>query len=241
MAYTKILIIIPTYNEIENIPLIIPAIRSYVPNAHILVVDDSSPDGTAAHVEQMQKTTADLYLLVRKKKEGLGRAYISGFNWALQRGYELIFEMDADFSHNPSYLPEFIRTAESSDLVIGSRYICGVNVINWPMQRLLMSYFANKYARIVAGIPVRDCTSGFKCFRSNVLAAIDLDRVGSSGYSFQLEMNYYVWKKGFSIKEIPIIFTDRRLGTSKMSSKIFREALVMLWKLRLLSLFSTRK
>lgn len=241
MPFQKILIIIPTYNEIENIAEIVPAIRAVVPSCHILVVDDSSPDGTGRKVEQMSSTIENLHLLVRTKKEGLGRAYIAGFRWALERDYDLIFEMDADFSHNPQYLPDFIKNAEEADLVIGSRYISGVNVVNWPMQRLLMSYFANVYARIVAGIPVRDCTAGYKCFRSDVLRSINLNKVASSGYSFQLEMNFYVWRKGFRIKEIPIVFTDRKVGVSKMNTKIFKEALFMLWKLRFLSLFSSRK
>lgn len=240
MPSDKILIIIPTYNERENIVLIIPQIRKRVPDAHILVVDDASPDGTSQCVKELSETLDNVFVLDREKKEGLGRAYISGFKWALKQEYDLIFEMDADFSHNPDYLPEFIKAAEHADLVIGSRYISGVNVINWPMSRLLLSYFGNIGARIIAGVPVKDCTSGFKCFRSHVLRSINLNRVGSSGYSFQVEMNYHVWRHGFNIVEIPIIFTDRRLGVSKMSTKIVREALVLLWKLRFLSIFSKR-
>ena len=241
MPFTKILIIIPTYNERENIVLLIPEIRRRVPNAHILVVDDSSPDGTSALVKELSKSIDTVFVLDREKKEGLGRAYISGFNWALQKEYELIFEMDADFSHSPDYLPDFIKAAENADLVIGSRYISGVNVINWPMSRLLISYFGNRGVQWVAGIPVKDCTSGFKCFHTKVLRSINLNKVGSSGYSFQVEINYHVWKKGFRIAEIPIIFTDRKIGVSKMSTKIVREALVLLWKLRLMSIFYRRK
>lgn len=241
MSQKKVLIIIPTYNERENITLLIPEIRKNLPYTHILVVDDSSPDGTSDCVKELSKEIENIFVLDREKKQGLGRAYISGFRWALKRDYELIFEMDADFSHDPKYLPDFIKAAENADLVIGSRYISGVNVINWPMSRLLISYFGNIGARIVAGIPVKDCTSGFKCFHSKVLKSINLNKVGSSGYSFQVEMNFHVWKQGFTIVEIPIIFTDRRVGESKMSTKIVREALILLWKLRLMSIFYSGK
>jgi len=241
MPQKKVLIIIPTYNERENIVLIIPEIRKRLPDVHILVVDDSSPDGTSQCVKDLSQSLDNIFILDREKKEGLGRAYISGFKWALKREYELIFEMDADFSHNPDYLPDFIKEAETADLVIGSRYISGVNVVNWPMHRLLLSYFANYGTRIVVGIPVKDCTAGFKCFKSEVLRSINLNKIGSSGYSFQVEMNYHVWKNGFQIKEIPIVFTDRKLGESKMATKIIREAFVLLWKLRLMSIFSSRK
>ena len=212
MSQNKVLIIIPTYNERENIVLIIPEIRKRLPDVHILVVDDSSPDGTSQCVKDLSQSLDNIFILDREKKEGLGRAYISGFKWALKREYELIFEMDADFSHNPDYLPEFIKTAEHADLVIGSRYISGVNVVNWPMGRLLLSYFGNIGARMIAGIPVKDCTSGFKCFRKHVLQSINLNRVGSSGYSFQVEMNFHVWKQGFNIVDKPrvgVIFHDK--------------------------------
>ena len=233
----KVLIIIPTYNERQNIALLLPQVRASVPAAHVLVVDDSSPDGTSQCVKEMARSMAGVFVLDRPKKEGLGRAYIGGFAWALARGYEYIFEMDADFSHDPKYLPDFLAAIAENDLVIGSRYISGVNVVNWPMSRLLLSYFGNVGARLVSGIPIRDCTGGFKCFRRGVLESIRLDRIGSSGYSFQVEMNYHVWRKGYRIREIPIVFTDRRRGESKMSTKIVREALVLLWKLRLMSLF----
>lgn len=241
MSQEKTLIIIPTYNERDNITTLIPEIRKQLPDTHILVVDDSSPDGTSEAVKELSTKTENIFVLDREKKQGLGRAYISGFKWALKQDYELIFEMDADFSHDPKYLPDFIKAAENADLVIGSRYISGVNVINWPMSRLLISYFGNVYARIIAGIPVRDCTSGFKCFHSRVLKSINLNKVDSSGYAFQVEMNFHVWKQGYHIEEIPIIFTDRRVGQSKMSSKIVREALILLWKLRLMSIFYSGK
>jgi len=173
----------------------------------------------------------------REKKEGLGRAYLAGFRWAIEREYDYIFEMDADFSHGPEYIKDFLREIREYDLVLGSRYVCGVNVINWPMSRLLLSYFANVYTRIVTGMPLRDATGGFKCFRRKVLEAIDLDAVRSSGYSFQIEMSMRVWKKGFRIKEIPITFIDRTAGESKMSKKIMREAIWMVWLLRLKSIF----
>jgi len=235
----KVLIIIPTYNEKENIPLIIPEIKKRLPDANILVVDDNSPDGTSQIVKDLSTQIDGIFVLDRIKKEGLGKAYIAGFKWALDRNYDLIFEMDADFSHNPDYLPDFIEAAKDADLVIGSRYIGGkINVINWPMSRLLLSYCGNVAARLIAGVKIMDCTGGFKCFRASTLRAIDLDKVASSGYSFQVEMNFYVQKKGLKIKEIPIVFKDRELGVSKMSSKIVKEALGLLWKLRFKSLLT---
>jgi len=237
MEKDQILIIIPTYNESENISLIIPEIRKFVPEAHILVVDDSSPDGTSGIVKEMAKDIPGIFILDRAKKEGLGKAYISGFRWALEREYQYIFEMDADFSHDPKYLPDFLKAIENNDLVIGSRYKSGVNVVNWPMSRLLLSYFANQYARVVTGLPVNDSTGGYKCYRRKVLESLDFNKIASSGYSFQIELNYFTWKKGFRITEIPIVFTDRQRGVSKMSTKIIREALFLIWKLRLSSLF----
>lgn len=237
----KTLIIIPTYNERENIVLIIREIRNVLSDTHILVVDDSSPDGTSKCVKELSKEINNVFILDREKKEGLGKAYIDGFKWALNRDYEIIFEMDADFSHDPKYLPDFIKAIENADLVIGSRYISGVNVVDWPMGRLLISYFGNMAARIVAGIPVKDCTSGFKCFRSDVLRSINLNRISSSGYSFQVEMNYQVWRNGFKIVETPIVFTDRKRGVSKMSTSIVREGLFLLWRLRFISMFLNRK
>ncbi len=236
-----VLIIIPTYNERDNIVSIIPETKKILPQAHILVVDDSSPDGTAECVREMEKTVRGLFLLSRPKKDGLGRAYISGFKWALEREYKLIFEMDADFSHDPKYLPDFLAAIEEADLVLGSRYLTGVNVINWPLYRLLISVSGNLYARMVTGLPVRDCTGGFKCFRREVLESINFDRVSASGYSFQIEMNWLAWKKGFRIKEIPIVFVDRKRGISKMSTKIFREGMLLMWRLRLASFFYRRR
>jgi dolichol-phosphate mannosyltransferase len=242
METSDTLIIVPTYNERENIGLLLPEIVKAVPSAHILIVDDGSPDGTSQYVKERFGADGNVFVLDRAKKEGLGKAYRAGFTWALARPYELIFEMDADFSHDPKYLPDFLAAIRENDLVIGSRYKCGVNVVNWPMSRLLLSYFANFYARIVTGIPVRDCTGGFKCFRRTVLEKLDLGSIASSGYSFQIEVNFFAWKKGFRIAEIPIVFTDRKRGTSKMSTKIIREGfLLVLWKLRIAPLFSRKK
>jgi dolichol-phosphate mannosyltransferase len=237
MTPQKTLIIIPTFNEKENIGLLIPEIDKAVPGVHILVVDDSSPDGTSAFIKEIAQKRNGLFVLDRLKKEGLGKAYVAGFRWALDRDYEFIFEMDADFSHDPKYLPDFLKAIEENDLVIGSRYKSGVNVINWPMSRLLLSYFASYFVRIFIGIPVRDCTAGYKCFRRRVLEKINLAKIDSSGYSFQIEINYHAWKKKFRISEIPIVFTDRQRGSSKMSTKIIQEAVLLVWKLRLLSIF----
>ncbi|MFC1809955.1 polyprenol monophosphomannose synthase [Patescibacteria group bacterium] len=227
----KTLIILPTYNEIENIGHLIPKIKYIMPDAHILVVDDNSPDGTSKHVKDIELN--NVFVLDRHKKEGLGKAYIAGFKWALKRDYDLIFEMDADFSHNPKYLEDFLVAAEHADVVIGSRYIKGGGVKDWPAHRRLLSRFGNIGARMIAGIPIKDCTSGFKCFKRKVLESINFNNVSSFGYSFQVEMNHLALKNGFKIKEIPIIFTDRKHGTSKMSGKIVREAFELLWKLRM--------
>jgi dolichol-phosphate mannosyltransferase len=238
MGSDNVLVIIPTYNEKENIGLIIPEIKATLPDAHILVVDDNSPDGTSNIVKELGKKHAGIFVLDRPAKEGLGRAYVAGFRWALERHYDYIFEMDADFSHDPKYLPDFLSAIRDADLVIGSRYINGVNVVNWPMSRLLLSYFGNLVTRIITGVRVRDCTAGFKCFRRKVLETIRLDKIDSSGYSFQVEVNYLASRNRFRIVEIPIVFTDRKRGVSKMSTKIIREALILIWKLRLLSTFN---
>jgi dolichol-phosphate mannosyltransferase len=232
----KALVIIPTYNESENIEKIVPLVLDQDSSIHVLIVDDNSPDGTGRIADEMAKKDGRFFVIHREKKSGLGTAYIAGFKFALEKGYDLIFEMDCDFSHDPKYVPHFLKAIQEADLVLGSRYIDGVNVINWPMSRLLLSYYANVYSRLVTGLPVKDATSGFKCFRREVLEAIDLDRVKSNGYSFQIEMSFRAWKKGFKIKEIPIIFEDRKVGQSKMSKKIVREAVWMVWKLRLRSL-----
>ena len=232
----KILVIIPTYNEKENIGTILPLVLKQDQGIEVLVVDDNSPDGTGKLVEELKASNPRIKLIKREKKSGLGTAYIAGFDYALQNGYDYIFEMDSDFSHDPSYIPDFLKAIKDSDLVLGSRYIRGVNVVNWPITRLLLSYFANVYARWVTGLPVRDSTGGFKCFKREVLEKIGLDNIHSNGYAFQIEMSFRAWKKGFKIKEIPIIFVDRRAGESKMSKKIVREAIWMVWKLRILSI-----
>jgi dolichol-phosphate mannosyltransferase len=233
----KALVIIPTFNERENLPLIVPDVLARDIRLSVLVVDDNSPDGTGQLADEMAGDNSRIHVLHRPSKNGLGRAYLAGFRWALERDYDRILEMDADFSHNPKHLPEFLKESENVDVVLGSRYICGVNVINWPMGRLLLSYYANVYARLVTGLPVRDSTGGFKCFRRDVLAAIDLDAVHSNGYAFQIEMSFRAWKLGFRIREVPIVFTDREQGHSKMSKRIVREAVWMVPKLRLMSMF----
>jgi dolichol-phosphate mannosyltransferase len=232
----KILIIIPTYNEVGNIKKIIPQILVQHPHIEILVVDDNSPDGTADAVKERMGQDARVHLLERPVKMGLGTAYVAGFRFALKNDYEFIFEMDADFSHDPKVIDHFLDAIRENDLVIGSRYIQGVNVTNWPFRRLLLSWFANLYTRIVTGLPVHDATSGFKCFRRKVLEAIDLERINSDGYAFQIEMDFKAWKKGFKLSEIPIVFLGRFIGVSKMSPGIVREAAWIVWKLRFLSL-----
>jgi len=216
---------------------VVPAILSQDPRIHILVVDDNSPDGTGALADRLSEIEPRVQVLHRTAKEGLGKAYLAGFRWALAREYEVIFEMDADFSHDPERIGDFLRAIEDADLVLGSRYVKGVNVINWPISRLLLSLGANLYARIVTGLPLTDATGGFKAFRRQVLEAIDLDKVRSNGYAFQIEMSFIAWKKGFRLKEIPIVFTDRMEGQSKMNKRIVREAIWMVWWLRLRALF----
>ena len=229
----RALVIIPTYNERENISRIIQAVLSQDPRLEVLVVDDGSPDGTGDIVESLAKANPKVHILHREKKMGLGTAYLAGFRWSLERNYDFTFEMDADFSHDPGHLPQFLSTIETADLVLGSRYREGkVTVVNWPMTRLLLSYFANIYARWVTGLPLYDSTGGFKCYRRSVLAAIDLNRVRSNGYAFQIEMSFRAWKKNFRIVEIPIVFVDRTEGKSKMSKAIVREAVWMVWRLR---------
>lgn len=227
------LIVIPTYNELDNLPRLLEQIEGLALGLHVLVVDDGSPDGTGGWVRGQLAARPHLHLLERSGKQGLGSAYVAGFKFALEKGYDHIFEMDADFSHNPASLPEFLREIENHDLVLGSRYIHGVTVVNWPMSRLLLSYFANWYARWVTGLPIRDATGGFKCFRASALKALDFSRIKSDGYSFQIEVTFKLWKKGFRIKEIPIIFVDRTAGQSKMSGQIIHEALFLLLRLRL--------
>lgn len=228
----RALVVVPTYNERENLPQIVPAILATDPRLDVLVVDDGSPDGTGALADAMAAADPRVHVLHRTAKQGLGRAYLAGFAWALERGYAWIFEMDADFSHDPKYLVGFLEKVQDADLVLGSRYATGVNVINWPMSRLLLSWFANKYVRWVTGLPLTDATGGFKCFRREVLASIPLDRVRSNGYAFQIEMSFRAWKKGYRLAELPIVFVDRVEGQSKMNQRIVREAVWMVWFLR---------
>jgi dolichol-phosphate mannosyltransferase len=232
----RALVIIPTYNERENLAQIVPQVLKQDDRLEVLVVDDNSPDGTGALADRLGAEDRRVHCLHREAKEGLGRAYLAGFRWALTRKYDAIFEMDADFSHDPTALPRFLEAIEGADLVIGSRYKTGVNVINWPISRLLLSLAANLYAHWVTGLPLTDSTGGFKCFRREVLAAIDLDSVRSNGYAFQIEMSFRAWKKKFRLVEIPIVFHERVEGQSKMSRSIVREAVWMVWWLRLRAL-----
>jgi dolichol-phosphate mannosyltransferase len=233
----RALVVIPTYNEAENIQKIIPRILEEDDCLQVLVVDDNSPDGTAGLVKEIQKNNNRVHIIERRGKMGLGTAYVAGFKYGIQEGFDFILEMDADFSHDPDALPVLLKQAADHDLVIGSRYFNGVNVVNWPMRRLLLSYFANIYTRIITGIPVHDATGGFKCYKRAVLESLDLDSIKSNGYSFQIETNFLVWKKGFIILEVPIVFVDRRAGVSKMSKHIVHEAAFMVWKLKFRSLF----
>lgn len=239
----KALVIIPTYNEKENIEKIINAIFSLPESYHILIVDDGSPDGTAAIVKSLQIVYPDrLFQLQREGKQGLGTAYILGFKWAITRKYDFAFEMDADFSHNPADLPILHKAClNGADMAIGSRYKSGVNVVNWPMGRVLMSYFASVYVRLVTGMKIYDTTSGFKCYRRIVLETIEFDKIRFKGYAFQIEMKFTAWKLGFRIAEVPIVFTDRREGTSKMSGGIFNEALWGVLRIKLRSYFRSYK
>jgi dolichol-phosphate mannosyltransferase len=236
MENKKALIIIPTYDELENLPRLLPEVLSKDEIIDVLIVDDNSPDGTADWVEKEMKNNPRIKLIKREKKMGLGTAYIAGFKYALENDYDYIFEMDADFSHDPDEIQNFLNEIISYDLVLGSRYKEGVNVINWPMSRLMLSLFANMYTRVITGLPVHDATGGYKCFKKEVLQSINLDEIRSNGYAFQIELTFKAWKKGFKIKELSIVFTDRVKGTSKMSKKIVREAIFMVWKLRLASM-----
>lgn len=236
MQTSDSIVIIPTYNEKENIENIIRAVFGLQKVFHILVVEDNSPDGTADIVRRMQKEFPErLFMIERKGKLGLGTAYITGFRWAIEKKYDYIFEMDADFSHNPDDLPRLYAAChdKGADLSIGSRYVSGVNVVNWPMGRVLMSYFASKYVRIITGVKIHDTTAGFVCYRRSVLETIELDKVRFKGYAFQIEMKYTAYKCGFKITEVPVIFVNRELGTSKMNSSIFGEAVFGVIRLRL--------
>ena len=225
------LVVIPTYNEKENVRDISQAVLTALPEAHILFVDDNSPDGTGQIVDEMGAKDPRIHCLHRKDKQGLGRAYVAGFKWALANNYEFIFEMDADFSHNPVDLPRILSAAQTADLALGSRYVGGIRIINWPLSRLILSKGAAVYVRLITGMPFTDPTGGFKCYRRAVLESIDLDRITSNGYSFQIEMTHEAWMRGFHVVDVPITFEEHRSGQSKMSSKIVREALWMVWKL----------
>ena len=232
----KALVIIPTYKERENLVPLLKQIFAQGLLLEVLIIDDNSPDGTGAVADEIAAADPRVHVLHRPAKMGLGSAYVAGFRYALERDYDAVFEMDADFSHSPESLPEFLRELESADLVVGSRYLHGVTVVNWPLKRLILSYGANVYSRVITGIPIKDLTGGYKCFRRQVLEALDLSRVRSDGYGFQIEINYKTWRKGFRIREIPILFVDRRAGESKMNRKIVWEAAWMVWRLRILDL-----
>ncbi|MBO7060351.1 polyprenol monophosphomannose synthase [Fibrobacter sp.] len=234
MTFPKSLVIVPTYNEKENILLMLDAILQQHECLEVLVVDDGSPDGTGDMVAAEAEKNSRIHLIRRKGKMGLGSAYVTGFKWALERDYERVFEMDADFSHSPSDLTRFLEAAEESDLVLGSRYMKQrISVVNWDLRRLILSYGANVYTRLVTGLPISDATGGFKCFRREALQALNLDKMKSDGYCFQIETTFKIWKKGLRVKEIPIVFTDRTRGTSKMSGGIISEAFFLVLKLRL--------
>ena len=237
----KTLVISPTYNEIKNIELLVKAILDSYPDFELLIVDDNSPDGTSNKVKTLQKTYKNLYLEIRQKKSGLGTAYIHGFQWALSRDYDKVVQMDADLSHNPEDVSIMVDYLDNYDLVIGSRYIKGISVVNWPLRRLMLSYGANTYTRIITGMPIMDGTGGFKAWKAKVLRNINLDSVQSQGYSFQIEMNFRTWLKKYKIKEVPIIFSDRTIGQSKMSKAIVYEAIFMVWRLRIWKIFGLLK
>ncbi len=231
------LIIIPTYNECENVVPLLDRLMALPYGLHVLIVDDNSPDGTAALVQEYMTREPRIHMLQRPGKMGLGSAYRDGFRFALEQGAQYIFEMDADFSHDPGAIGEFLKAAEDADVVLGSRYLHGVTVVNWPLSRLILSYTANLYTRVITGLPVNDATGGFKCFRRRALEGVRLDRVQSDGYAFQIELSFKCWKRGFRVREIPILFVDRRAGVSKMNRRIIWEAAWMVWKLRLVDLF----
>ena len=232
------LVISPTYNERKNVQSLIELILGKNSNFHLLIVDDNSPDGTADKVKELQADYPNLHLEERPGKAGLGTAYIFGFKWALEHEYDRIVQMDADLSHNPNDVPRLVKLLDDYDLIVGSRYVEGVSVVNWPIRRLILSYGANFYSRIITGMPIKDSTGGFKAWRRKVLTEIDLNAVRSQGYSFQIEMNFRTWCKGFKIKEVPIIFIDRTIGESKMSKNIVYEAIFMVWRLRIWKLFN---
>jgi len=233
----RALVVIPTFNERENLPNIVPLVLEQDPRLDVLVIDDSSPDGTGELADALADASSRVHVLHRASKQGLGTAYRAGFRWAIEQGYDYVFEMDADFSHDPRHLPTFLKEIQDADLIIGSRYLNGrVTVVNWPMPRLMLSYCANVYARWVTGLKLWDSTGGYKCYRRRVLEGINLEQVRSNGYSFQIETTFRAWKRGFRIREITITFSDRNVGRSKMSGGIVREAIFMVWRLRLWAL-----
>lgn len=225
------LIVMPTYNERENLPRMVQRLLSLPVKVDLLVVDDNSPDGTGRLADDLAVKHPEVHVLHRQEKNGLGRAYLAGFKWALEHGYEFVFEMDGDFSHNPDDVPAFLEAAQTADLVLGSRYINGIRIINWPLSRLMLSKSAATYVKLILGMPITDPTGGYKCFRRRALEAINLDEVRSNGYSFQIELTHKLWRQGYKVVEVPIIFTERLLGHSKMSGHIVREALFMVWRL----------
>ena len=226
----KTLVIVPTFNERENLPPLVDRLMRLPTPVEVLVVDDNSPDGTGKLADEIAGKNPMVHVLHRQEKNGLGRAYIAGFKWALERDYEFIFEMDGDFSHNPDDVPAFLKAAQDADLVLGSRYRNGIRVINWPLRRLMLSMGAAKYVQIITGMPISDPTGGYKCFRRRTLMALNLDEIRANGYSFQIELTHKIWRQGMRVAETPIIFTDRFLGSSKMSRKIVWEALFMVWR-----------
>jgi len=232
------IVISPTYNECKNVQSLIELILGKYPEFHLLIVDDSSPDGTANRVKELQEDYPNLHLEERPTKDGLGTAYIYGFKWAIEREYDRIVQMDADLSHDPNDVPRLVNLLDEHDLIVGSRYVEGVSVVNWPIRRLMLSYGANLYSRVITGMPIKDSTGGFKAWRREVLEELDLNAVRSQGYSFQIEMNFRTWCKGFRIKEVPIIFVDRTIGESKMSKNIVYEAIFMVWRLRIWKYFN---
>ena len=227
----KTLVVVPTYNERENLPPLIQRLLSLSVAVDVLVVDDNSPDGTGNIADEISKKNNAVQVLHRTEKNGLGRAYIAGFRWAMERGYEFVFELDGDFSHNPDDIPMFLEAARDADLVLGSRYLNGIRIINWPLSRLMLSKSAAKYVQVFTGMPFTDPTGGYKCFRKRALQAINLDTINSNGYSFQIETTHRLWRQGLKVVEVPIVFTDRFQGHSKMSGHIIREALFMVWRL----------
>ncbi len=234
----KALVIIPTYNEAQNAEKIINEVLQQSEIVEVLIVDDNSPDGTAEIVRKMMQTNPRIHMINRERKLGLGTAYVAGFKYAIERLFDFVFEMDADFSHNPKEIPIMLSKMDECDVLIGSRYIKGVNVVNWPMKRLILSYSANIYTRVITGMPIHDATAGFKCYKRKVLESINIDSLRSNGYAFQIETNFLAYKKGFKLLEMPIVFVDRRVGVSKMNKKIVYEAAFMVWKLKARSIFN---